>query len=130
MIKELTHPVQVHQVLKFAENVRREKEELREELIKGITAQTSKILIYKKDEEIRGFMFARTGCFDVEKVIFIQAVYIHPSNPMIGHEMFARVRKWASENGIQWILSKTHAIPKSFAKNYKFKASAFLKRRV
>lgn len=99
-------------------------------IVDAMASKKALILIDKKDEEIRGFVFATIEQMEAEDIVFIQISYIRPEYPKIGFELLARVRTWAKKMEIKnWIYMITPRDIKGFEKKYKFRFYGRLLRR-
>jgi N-acetylglutamate synthase-like GNAT family acetyltransferase len=130
MILEVDNPLLIPQILKLAENIPETPlEKLKDMLISSINDAQAKILIEKKDDDIRGFLFSTIENLDGERAAFIQCCYIKPEAEGIGHELLTRIRNWAKENNLQNIYMLTKRDYKAYEKKYHFKLSYYLLKR-
>ncbi len=132
MIIDITNPVLIPQILEMAEKIdKMEVEALEGMLTEGLARVDAKILLEKKDEQPRGFLYATVDYFNGEEVVFIQCCYIEPSAPQAGHELMNKIRDWGREQGLENIYFLTKRNAKAFQRKYGFEnAYAVLKRRI
>lgn len=127
MILEVDNPLLIPQILKLAENIPETPlDKLKDMLLSAVDDREAKILIEKKDEDIRGFIFATIEKVDGERAAFIQSCYITPDMQGIGHELLTRIRTWAKENNLQNIYMMTKRDYKSFMRKYHFEFCYFI----
>ena len=127
MIREVTNIMMLPRVIKMSELLyHRPAEFFKQALITAITEQTSKILIFQKEDDIRGFIFATVEEFDGEDVAFIHSCFIDPRHPKVGKQMLANIRNWAKELGLKNVMMLTQRNPKGFIKKYKFEFCSYV----
>ena len=132
MIQTIDNPILIPQILPLAEHIPDTNiEALERMLIEGVNSPNSKILIDKKDDDIRAFLYASIEGFRGEDVVFIQACYVSPQALNVGYELLTRIRQWAKEKKIKTLVMMTPRHLKAWAKKYRFKlVSHVLKREV
>ena len=132
MIIKIDNPVLIPEILKLAVKDDKFKiDSLRSMLNDALTRKDSLILIEKKDDVVRGFLFATIEFFQGEDSVFIQGCYVEQDAPQAGHELLAHVRNWGSNLGKEFIYFMTQRESGAWEKKYKFKVvSHVLKRRV
>jgi N-acetylglutamate synthase-like GNAT family acetyltransferase len=132
MIIEVKNHILIPKILKLAGFIKDTPiEKLREMLIEAVNSTTSKILVEKKDDEIRAFLLASVEIFDGEKSAFIQSCYIDPHAKGVGYQILNRVSEWAKEKGLSNIYMMTSRSPAPFIRKYKFQFQySVLKRRL
>jgi hypothetical protein len=123
MIIKVTSPYMLSQVMDIAEHLEGTPlAALEKMLLEGIRDPKSHIIIEKKNDEVRGFLYASIEGFRGELVAFIQSCYISPKAPNIGFEILTSVRNWAKDNKIEKMVMITPRSWKGFERKYKFKA--------
>ncbi len=132
MITEVKNHTLIPKILKLAGFIKDTPvEKLRDMLITGVNSSDSKILVEKKDDEIRAFILASVEEFDGEKTAFIQSCYIDPHARGVGYQILNRVSDWAKEKGLSNIYMMTARNPAPFIRKYKFQFKySVLKRRL
>lgn len=132
MVIEIKNPVLIPKILELASRIDKfEVDSLKNMLVDAITRDDSKILIEKKDEEVRGFLLSTVEFFNGEEVIFMQACYIEPDAPQAGHEMLNKIRQWGEDLGLKNIYFISRRDPAAFLRKYKFDmVSHVLRRRI
>jgi len=132
MITQIDSPFLIPSILALAQHIDDIPiQALEKMLTEGIADKNTKILVEKKEEDVRGFVFANIAEFQGEDVVFIQACYISPKTPNIGFELLKRLKDWAKEKDIKGLVMMTSRNPKSWTRKYGFKhALNIMKRRV
>ncbi len=132
MIQQVDSIILIPKILRLAKSIPDIKEKVLEKmLIDGINDAGSKILVDKKDNGIRGFMFASIEGFRGEDVVFIQATYVDPKYPNICQELITQLNHWAQEKDIRSLVAITSRNTKAIMRKYKFKhVSSIMKREV
>jgi len=98
-------------------------------VLNAMSNKDSLLLIDKKDDILRGFLFATIEGMDGEDVVFIHLSYVDPKLFKIGNELLARVKLWAKEHKTNWIYMMTDRNIKGFQKKYGFKFYTHILRR-
>lgn len=121
MIQVIDNPILLFQILDMAKEIPDTPIDVLEKmLLEGIGSKDARIVIDKKDNTIRGFIFGTIEKFQGEDVVFVQSCYVSPKAPNTFHDLVANVNAWAKEKFIKSILCMTHR-PEAFARKYKFK---------
>ncbi len=95
-------------------------------LTEGVKSPNTKILIEKKENDVRGFLYASIEGFRGEDVIFIQATYIRPEFPIIGYNLLVELKRWARERKIEKLVMITTRQSKAWRKKYRFKLRSYV----
>lgn len=130
MIIEADNPMVVSQIFKLAEGIKNMNiEALKEMLAQGLQREDAKILIEKKEEEVRGFCYATVDYMEGELVVFIQSCYIDPSAPQAGQELLNRMRQWGGSKGLRYMYFLSGRDSEAWNRKYKFELVSHLLRR-
>lgn len=129
MITEITNPLLVPKILDLAKSIDSfPLEKLKSMLTEGFKRQDTRLVVYKKDEELKGFVYATIDFFDGDEVVFIQASSIDSKEKNIGYELLANIKKWGNSNNCKYIYMITQR-DKAFERKYKFEPIGTVMRR-
>ena len=121
MIQIIDNPILLYQILDLAKEIPDTPIDVLEKmLLKGIGSPDARIVVDKKDDKIRGFMFSTIEIFQGDDVVFVQSCYVSPKAPHTFHDLVANINAWAKERFIKNIICMTQR-PEAFARKYKFK---------
>jgi len=121
MIQVIDNPILLYQILDLAKEIPDTPIDVLENmLLKGIGSPDARIVVDKKDEHLRGFMFGSIERFQGEDVVFVQSCYVSPKAPNTFHDLVANMNAWAKDRFIKSIICMTQR-PEAFARKYKFK---------
>jgi hypothetical protein len=120
MIQIIDNPILLYQILDLAKEIPDTPIDVLENmLLQGIGSPDARIVVDKKGDEVRGFMFGSIERFQGENVVYIQSCYVSPKAPHAFHELYANINTWAKEKFIKTVIAMTQR-PEAFARKYKF----------
>jgi len=120
MIQIIDNPILLYQIIDLAKEIPDTPIDVLENmLLKGIGSKDARIVVDKKDDIVRGFIFGSIERFQGEDVVFVQSCYVRPEAAHTFHDLVANVNAWAKERFIKSIICMTQR-PEAFARKYKF----------
>ena len=131
MIIELDNPLLLPKVIDLAKRIEDfPLGKFRSMVEDGFSRKDTRLIVYQKDEEIKGFIYSTIDFFDGERVAFIQATYIEPKMNGVGKEMLADMRKWAELKDCAYLYMITKRDEtRAYERKYKFEQVGTVMRR-
>ena len=127
MIQIIDNPILLYQILDLAKEIPDTPIDVLEKMLTdGIGSPDARIMIDKKDDKIRGFMFSSIERFQGQDSVFIQSSYVSPNSPHIAHGLLQETAKWGKSRGIEKMLMITQRNPKAVERRFKFKLLSYV----
>ena len=132
MLIEIDSPLYINEILKLASivpgtPVEKLKKMILDSFSHGDTNQY-KLVVDKRDEEVRGFIFATIEEFEGDDVVFVQFCVLKPckEDKHTGFELLAKLRAWGKDRGARKMVSIVRREPKGFMRKYNFNLHGYV----
>lgn len=130
MIQEITIPFLLKDVFALAHNIPdTTPEKFKDMVLERLAEKDSVVIVEKKDQEIRGFLFCTTDRFNGGLAYVIQFAYVKPDAYNAGAELMARACQLAKGLGLKDIYMMTSRKPEAFERKYKFEQFRYILKR-
>jgi N-acetylglutamate synthase-like GNAT family acetyltransferase len=133
MIYQLRNVLLIPKILDLAKALDTDPKALETALIRSLGRKDAILFVDEKDGVLDGFILATVEEFESKDAAFIQSCVVQPTTneKNVCHELLARVRRWAADQGITEMYFMTKRNHKAFQRKYNFRYHAtVLKRRV